>query len=72
MNTSEGLARVARVVRWIGWLCLAGWAIFGLVLVFIQEGSPLASIGLSATYGCACLGASYAIAYVIDGFAKPK
>lgn len=66
MNTSEGLTRIATVIRWTGYLLAIGFVIAIAVaepqkmgwFVFLFAAVP-AAVGLAA-------------AWIVDGFAKPK
>ncbi|WP_197387622.1 hypothetical protein [Ralstonia pseudosolanacearum] len=63
MSTSEGVSRIAKVIRGIGWLILAGG-----VLGFINGEANVQWLLLvvAAFIAAPC----FAIAWIIDGFAK--
>jgi len=62
MNASEGLIRIAKVIRGIGILIALGCVFFGL--------TEANSFGFFIFLGALPLAISFAIAWVIDGFAK--
>jgi cell division protein FtsX len=63
MNASEGLKRIAQVIRWIGYFLA-----FLCVLGAINGSSPGFLLSVGAIFGL--LG--WAIAWIIDGFAEKK
>ena len=63
MNASEGLKRIAQVIRWLGYF-LAGLCVIGSINgsnaeFFLIIGAIFGSLG-------------WAIAWIIDGFAEKK
>jgi hypothetical protein len=62
MNASEGLIRIAKVIRVIGILIALGCVSFAL--------TEPNSFGFFIFFGALPLAISFAIAWVIDGFAK--
>ncbi len=65
VNTNEGLMRIAMVVRWAGYLIAA----FLIVGGAIEGGSgwwvaPVIGLGIGVV--------GWVIAWIIEGFAKPK
>lgn len=59
MNASEGLSRIAQVIRIIGYLILAG-----SILGAYKSNFEIIYIGLFFCFIC------LAVAWIIDGFAK--
>jgi hypothetical protein len=73
MNASEGLRRIAKLVRWIA----SGFAVMifagGVVLAFSMEPSArLLVLAVSAAIGAAVHFGGRGMGWVIDGFAEPK
>lgn len=74
MNASEGLHRIATVVRWCGWILCWLLASIGL-LGFANMGFNRDGLWLLVPFviaGAASVAASKAIAWVIEGFAKSR
>ena len=67
MNTSEGLMRIALVVRWIGYLIAAGLALVALTQ-FSSNADSVLMLGIAASFAAA----GWALAWIIEGFAKSK
>lgn len=69
MNANEGLIRIAKVVRWLGYslaaAILIGTAVSGRADNQVTWG---VSIALSAFFGVG----GWVLAWIIEGFAKPK
>lgn len=65
MSASEGLRRIASVIRWLGYLA-AGVYVFAAV--FIERDNFLVMFGIAA--GVAIVGKT--LSWIIEGFAKPK
>jgi len=63
MNASNGLIRIAKVFRWLGFIILAG----GVVMAF-NSGTFFLILLISGIPFCICL----AVAYIIEGFAAKK
>ena len=63
MNASEGLKRIAQVIRWIGYF-LAGLCVFGAV----KDSNP----GFLVIVGLIFGSLGWAIGWIIDGFAEKK
>ena len=65
MNASEGLKRIAQVIRWLGYF------IAGLCMFFaIKESNSNSGLLIIVSVLFGTLG--WAIAWVIDGFAEKK
>ena len=70
MNVSEGVARIASVVRWLGWAWFIGIAAY---VHYVPADSPwLERIGMALLVGGVPLVAAYIVAWILDGFAKGK
>ncbi|MDO8313587.1 MAG: hypothetical protein Q7T25_16770 [Sideroxyarcus sp.] len=77
MNSSEGLRRIAQVVRWIGLICasitiltgLGGWALQFRNTSINEFFGGAVVIGIGAAF---FFYSSRALAWIIDGFAKEK
>lgn len=67
MNTSEGLMRIALVVRWSGYL-LAGSAVVMALTLFGSSADSAVMLGIAVFIA----GAGWALAWIIEGFAKTK
>lgn len=68
MNATEGLRRIAAVVRWIGYLS-------GAVFIVAATTADLRSTTGSAILvgiGIAIGAIGWVVAWIIEGFAKPK
>jgi len=63
MNASNGLIRIAKVFRWLGFIILAG----GVVAAF-NSSEFFFVLFFSGVPFCICL----AVAYIIEGFAAKK
>jgi hypothetical protein len=68
VNTSEGLGRVATVVRWLASL---------IAVYYVTQGLYLNAIGSLKSYTAFTVAVllvvgGWVLAWVIDGFAKPK
>jgi hypothetical protein len=66
VNSSEGLARLAKVVRWLGYLLAIG---FVATMAFAE---PQKMGWLVFLFAAVLAAAGWALAWVIEGFAKPK
>jgi hypothetical protein len=64
MNASEGLKRIAQVIRWIGYF-LAGVCLLGII-------KNNANTDFLIIVGGFFAGAGWAIGWIIDGFAEKK
>lgn len=70
MNVSEGLQRVATVIRFAGWLLAAACvlaAIFGY-----DSGRDYLVRWVLTGFGVAFVAIAYVLAWIVDGFAEPK
>jgi hypothetical protein len=74
MNTSEGLLRLAKVVRWIGFGLATFLTLGAIVIAFFGESLSdrwqVVGISLIGAVFWAVVG--WALAWIIEGFAKPK
>lgn len=68
MNAPEGLQRIATVVRWLGYL-VAGAGVAIAALLFRPSGEDMVVVLVVAALIAA---AGWTLAWIIDGFAKPK
>ncbi len=66
MNTTEGLLRLAKVIRWLGYL-----AAILLMLGAVNESQASGMFALLAV-GLGIGIAGWVVAWIIEGFAKPK
>ncbi len=68
MSVKTGIARLARVIRVFGIAVGMPWVIYGFWIIVNGDkfGSALTSFGIGALVYAMC----WAIAYVVDGFAK--
>lgn len=65
MNATEGLVRIAMVVRWVGYLVGMLWAL--LAIATAAKGG-LYFLILTALFA----GGGWVVGWIIEGFAKPK
>ena len=68
MNTAEGLTRIAKVVRWLGYLSM--FAIVFLAGAMGTFKSPEWWVPL--LMAAMAYGVTLTLAWIIEGFAKPK
>lgn len=72
MNLSEGLARLAKAIRWFVYLVCGALVIGGVVVVFTGEPQQRENAGI-LWLGALFFGVpGLALAWIIDGFAKPS
>ena len=72
MNPHEGLTRIAQVIRWLGY-GFAVVVVLGGFAIAATAGSETVVVGVaSIVCGALVAGAGWAIAWIIDGFAKPR
>ena len=72
MNASEGLLRLATVIRWTGRGLGAVVLILFLIIGSERKGEFLVFIGGGLVTAALIVGAAAALAWIIDGFAKPR
>ena len=76
MNSSEGLRRIAKAVRWVAYACaaiaLAGGTIGTAVMLWQGQSEALASVGVGAVVAAFFYGCGRGLAWIIEGFAAPK
>lgn len=72
MNPTEGLMRIAKVVRWLGYLFGAVTAIFGAFTAFTGGNDAPVVGAMVVGLGVAFAVAGWMLAWIVEGFAKPK
>jgi len=63
MSKSEGVSRIAKVIRGVGWLILG---LGGLGFAYSNQSAPWVFPMVAAIFAAPC----FAIAWIVDGFAK--
>lgn len=71
MNPHEGLTRIAQVIRWLGYGVAVLFALLGVGILFGDASDKVGFCFAMVVCGALTAGAGWAIAWVIDGFAKP-
>ena len=69
MNARKGMMLVALALRWIGFLVAAGIVVLGFL---INSGLDIYYIVLTFAFAAFPLCAAWIVAWMIEGFAKPK
>lgn len=72
MNAHEGLTRIAKVTRIIGAGIAVAFACGSLVALFTMKSDAFFMFLMCNLIGAFFYGCAFAIAWIIDGFAKPK
>lgn len=72
MNASEGLMRIALVVRWIGYALATVLALGAIAAVVFGASDKWATAGIALLGAAFWAVAGWALAWIIEGFAKPK
>jgi hypothetical protein len=73
MNTSEGLRRVAAVIRFFGYGVAALLVAGSMVVLFIPGArDALALAGIGLVCAAASAGTGWGLAWIVDGFAKER
>ncbi|WP_412548882.1 hypothetical protein Q2T91_20355 [Ralstonia pseudosolanacearum] len=63
MSRSEGVSRIAKVIRGVGWLILGGGV---LGFIYGDATVPWIFLAVAAFFAAPC----FAVAWIVDGFAK--
>jgi len=71
VNPGEGIRRIAVTIRALGWLG-AGVTVSGFWWFAIENREGMGIVLFGFGMGAAILAASYALAWIIDGFAAPR
>jgi hypothetical protein len=66
MSKSEGISRIAKVIRGAGWLVIFGTGLVMLITKNLGPDGVTIGIFVAAIFAVPC----FAVAWIIDGFAK--
>ena len=73
MNATEGLLRIAKIVRWIGTGLAYLWGLVAAVFTFAPNVSDRLGMAIGgAIAALVCYGIGRGLAWIIEGFAAPK
>lgn len=71
MNTNEGLIRIAKATRVVGYFFAAVFVLIGVAIIVTNPSEMMVGVLMALPAGiCAAIG--WGLGWIVEGFAKPK